>query len=164
MKNRHESHLLLTGEVAHLLGISPDTVRLWARLRRLSPGVRTQDDGSHPRRLERGAPHGRQMGPSPGQSSQRRGSAGADQRAAEMGADDSAGHGPARRTAAAGAEHGGPGHAVGASPRRAVCASLERLRRAEPVPDGSGVGVRGCIPARPRQPQGFDRFRCQAPA
>ena len=37
MKNRHESHLLLTGEVAHLLGISPDTVRLWARLRRLSP-------------------------------------------------------------------------------------------------------------------------------
>jgi len=36
----NEPRLLLTNEVAHILNVSPDTVRLWERLGRL-PAVKT---------------------------------------------------------------------------------------------------------------------------
>ena len=81
-----------------------------------SPGqqrVRAQDDGSHPRRAERGAPDGGQMGSPREQPGPGRGAALARERGAQVGAHDSAGESPGRGPAAAGGDHGGPGAAVG---------------------------------------------------
>ena len=105
--------------------------------------IRTQDNGPHSRCPERGTPHSRQVGPSPGQSCAGSRSTSANQRATEMGTHHRPGISTARGVAADAQDNGRCRVAVWAPARRAVRASMERPRRRASVSDRARGRLRG---------------------